>query len=216
MPINVLLVDDEELITNSLKIILELEKGLNVVGTCCNGDDAFRRVLDVPEIDVVLMDIRMPICDGVLATKKILEVRPEIKIIILTTFNDDEYIFEALKNGAKGYLLKNVSPDRIIDAIKVVYNGNLLVHQDIAVKLSNMLQKEKTDNERGSLGKYDLTSIEKDIVKLISDGLTNKEISEKVYLSEGTVKNKISDILEKLGLRDRTQIAIFYLKGGRI
>lgn len=216
MPINVLLVDDEELITNSLKIILELEKDIKVAGTCSNGDEAFRIVLSKPEIDVVLMDIRMPLCDGVLATKKIMEVRPGIKIVILTTFNDDEYIFEALKNGAKGYLLKSVSPDEIIDAIRVVYQGNLLIHEAVALKLPNMLQKEKPGEFEDELRKRDLTQMEKEIVKLISDGLTNKEIADKVHLSEGTVKNKISDILEKLRLRDRTQIAIFYLKGGKL
>ncbi|MCX8132200.1 MAG: response regulator transcription factor [Clostridia bacterium] len=216
MPINVLLVDDEDLITNSLKIILELEQDIKVAGTCSNGDEAYRRVLSVPETDVILMDIRMPVCDGVLATKKIIEVRPDVKIIILTTFNDDEYIFEALKNGAKGYLLKSISPDKIIEAIKIVYQGNLLIHPDVALKLSGMLNKENQSKVMDNLSICDLTDMEKDIVKLISDGMTNKEIADKVYLSEGTVKNKISDILEKLGLRDRTQIAIFYLKGGRL
>lgn len=212
MPINVLIVDDDELIRSSLQIILDLNENIKVAGTCANGDEAYKKVIATSDIDVILMDIRMPVCDGVLATKKILEVRKAIKIIILTTFDDDEYIFEALKNGAKGYLLKNVSPDKIIEAIKVVQQGNLLIHPSVATKLSCMLQK----GQENFLADYGLSESEVQIIKLIADGCTNKEIAEKIFLSEGTVKNKITDILNKLELRDRTQIAIFYLKGGKL
>ena len=208
MSIRVLIADDEELITNSLKIILQLEDDIEVVGVCSNGDEAYRRIAEVGNVDIVLMDIRMPICDGVLATKKIMETFSQTKVIILTTFNDDEYIFEALKNGAKGYLLKNVKPDKIIEAIRVVQGGNLLVHSEVASRLSNMLKKDRAKK----MSSYGFTEIELEIIKLISDGYTNKEISEKVFLSEGTIKNKITEILSKLNLRDRTQIAIFYLK----
>lgn len=208
MSIRVLIADDEELITNSLKIILQLEEDIEVVGVCSNGDEAYRRIAEVGNVDIVLMDIRMPICDGVLATKKIMETFSQTKVIILTTFNDDEYIFEALKNGAKGYLLKNVKPDKIIEAIRVVQGGNLLVHSEVASRLSNMLKKDRVKK----MSSYGFTEIEIEIIKLISDGYTNKEISEKVFLSEGTIKNKITEILSKLSLRDRTQIAIFYLK----
>ena len=212
MSIKVLLVDDDELIKSSLQIILNLKSGISVVHTCSNGDEAYSYLLMNNGIDVILMDIRMPVCDGVMATKKITSLHPEMKIIILTTFDDDEYIFEALKNGAKGYLLKNVSPDKIEEAIRIVHNGSMLIHNPIAEKLSGMLHK---DNEFKPES-YGLIPIEHEIVKLISDGLSNKEIAEKVYLSEGTVKNKITDILSKLSLRDRTQIAIFYLKQGRV
>lgn len=208
MAINVLLVDDDELIRTSLRFILDLDDELSVVGTCSNGDEAVREVLATTDIDVVLMDIRMPVCDGVIATKRILETKPRTKIIILTTFDDDQYIFEALKHGAKGYLLKNVSPEKIIEGIKVVYHGNVLIHQDVAGKLSGMLRKERTDK----LKHYDLSDSEQKIIKLIANGDTNQEIAEKLFLSEGTVKNKVSVILDKLNLRDRTQIAIFYLK----
>lgn len=208
MSIRVLIADDEELITNSLKIILQLEDDMEVVGVCSNGDEAYRRIAEVGNVDIVLMDIRMPICDGVLATKKIMETFSQTKVIILTTFNDDEYIFEALKNGAKGYLLKNVKPDKIIEAIRVVQGGNLLVHSEVASRLSSMLKKDRVKK----MSSYGFTEIEIEIIKLISDGYTNKEISEKVFLSEGTIKNKITEILSKLNLRDRTQIAIFYLK----
>jgi len=212
MLINVLIVDDDELIRSSLKIILDMDPDICVAGVCSNGDEAYTRVASASDIHIVLMDIRMPVCDGVLATKKILQLRPEVKVIVLTTFDDDEYIFEALKNGAKGYLLKNVSADRIKEAIKVVHSGSMLIHPQAAEKLSGMLQQKKDD----FLEQYGLTDNETEIVKLIAEGLTNKEIGDRVFLSEGTVKNKITDILGKLELRDRTQIAIFYLKGGRL
>lgn len=211
MAIRVMIVDDDELIRSSLKIILEMDSDIDVINTCTNGDEVYKNLLAGVEADVILMDIRMPVCDGVLATKKILQLQPHSKIIILTTFDDDDYIFEALKYGAKGYLLKNVSPDRIIEAIKVVFNGNLLIHQGVAEKISNMLKKEENVN----FSEYDLTESEINIIRLIADGLSNKEIAEKLFLSEGTVKNKVSEILDKLQLRDRTQIAIFYLKGGK-
>jgi DNA-binding NarL/FixJ family response regulator len=208
MSINVLIVDDEELITNSLKMILNYEDDINVLFVCQNGDEAYEKVLQNNNINVVLMDIRMPVCDGVLSTKKILKVRPDIKIIILTTFNDDEYIFEALKNGAKGYLLKNIKADEIIKAIRIVHEGNLLVHPEVATKLSSMLKADK----KKLIYNLNLSETEIEIIKLISDGLSNREIAKKIFLTEGTVKNKITDILSKLKLRDRTQIAIFYLK----
>lgn len=212
MEINVLIVDDDELIRSSLRIILNLDADIKVADVCSNGDEAFRKVLSGDPVDVILMDIRMPVCDGVAATRKILEVKPQIKIIVLTTFDDDEYIFEALKNGAKGYMLKNVPPERIIEAIKVVHKGNLLVHPDIAQKLSHMLKKGANPVLEG----YGLQETEIEIVKLIADGCSNKEISDRIFLSEGTIKNKITEILDKLQLRDRTQIAVFYLKGGKL
>lgn len=212
MSIKVMVVDDDELVRSSLKIIINMNADMVVTEVCSNGDEAFRNISKKPDIDVILMDIRMPVCDGVLATKKILGAFPHVKIIILTTFDDDEYIFEALKNGAKGYLLKNVSTDKVMEAIKIVYEGNLLIHPDIASKLSGMLKKE----QKNFLDNYALNESEISIVKLIAEGCSNKEIGEKIYLSEGTVKNKISEILSILNLRDRTQIAIFYLKGGAL
>ncbi|SCZ10499.1 response regulator transcription factor [Alkaliphilus peptidifermentans] len=209
MKIKVMIVDDDELIRSSLKYILASDTSIEVVNTSSNGDEAYNNLQKI-DVDVILMDIRMPICNGVAATKKISSIYPDKKIIILTTFDDDDYIFEALKNGAKGFLLKNVSPDKIIEAIKIVYQGNLLLHPDVTAKLTSMLQMEK----KVEWQKYDLTEAEVNIMKLISEGFSNKEIADHVFLSEGTVKNKISDILDKLHLRDRTQIAIFYLKGG--
>ncbi|MFZ5351726.1 MAG: response regulator [Bacillota bacterium] len=209
--INVLIVDDDRIVRDSMKIIISMDKDIFVAGTCANGDEAYNFCRH-NKVDVVLMDIRMPVCDGVLGTKKITQACVGTKIIILTTFDDDHYIVDALKNGASGYLLKNISPDKIIDAIKVVYSGNMLIHPDVAAKVTGLLtQQPDTD-----FTQYDINETELKIIKLISEGCTNKEIAEKIFLSEGTVKNKITDILGKLNLRDRTQIAIFYLKGGKI
>ena len=206
-----LVVDDDKIVRDSMKIILSMDSDINVVGTSSNGDEAFEFCRH-NRVDVALMDIRMPVCDGVLGTKKIKETFPNIKIIILTTFNDDEYIVRALKNGASGYLLKNISPDKIIKDIKAVHSGNMLIHSDVAKKIGELLSLEKKDNYSA----YNLKNNEIKIMQLISDGYTNKEIAGKMFLSEGTVKNKISDILRKLNLRDRTQIAIYYLKGGKL
>lgn len=207
MPINVLIVDDDHLIGDSLKLLLDLDSEIYVTKICKNGDEAYKAVMHNPDIDVILMDILMPVCNGIDATKKILETHSNVKIIVLTTFDDDEYIFEALKHGAKGYMLKNSPPEKIGEAVKIVYRGNLLVHPNIAMKLPNLLVKEK----KAAFIDSSLSDIELNVMKLISKGLSNKEISKDLFLAEGTVKNKITDILNKLGLRDRTQIAIYYL-----
>lgn len=211
MKIRLMLVDDDEIITSSLSYILSTDASIEVVVTCRNGRAAVD-ALRSTTIDVILMDIRMPICNGVDATKEITSLYPETKVIILTTFDEDEYVYEALKNGAKGFLLKNVAPDKLIEAIKTVYNGNMLIHSDVAQKLTSMLQMEKKIQWKD----FNLNDSEIKIMKLIAEGFTNKEIAEEIFLSEGTIKNKISEILDKLELRDRTQIAIFYLKGGHM
>ncbi|GAB6149478.1 MULTISPECIES: response regulator transcription factor [Clostridium] len=202
----VVIADDDGLIRDSLKLILELEDDIEVVATAKNGQeviDCSRRYSP----DVVLMDIRMPILDGVLATKKIKEQQKDIKIIILTTFKDDEYIAEAIKNGAEGYILKNQNSDSIIECLRTVYNGNGVFQRDILNSLMCMIK-----NKKKSSNKINLTERELEILALIGQGLSNKEISKKVYLSEGTIRNYITNLLQKLQLRDRTQLAIYYLK----
>jgi DNA-binding NarL/FixJ family response regulator len=207
MGIRVAIVDDDALIRDSLKLILDLDQEIEVVGTCKNGDQAFELCSKV-KVDVLLMDIRMPVCDGIIGTKKIKEHFPNVHILILTTFQDDDYILQALKNGANGYILKNTSTDKIRQQIKLIHSGAMLIHPEIADKLTNMLK----DREERDLSKYNLTKREIDIVKLISEGASNREIADKLFLGESTIKNYISSILNKLNLRDRTQIAVFYLK----
>lgn len=205
--IKILIVDDEKLIREGLKIMLSIYDDIEVVGIAENGYEA----LDFCKnnlVDVVLMDIRMEKCDGVMGTRLIKEQFEKIKVIILTTFKDKEYIQEAMKYGAFGYLLKDSSHDVIYEGIKTAFKGNIVVHPEVASTiLHNTINNDKKD-----IDKYNLTEKEIEIIKGISDGLTNKEISEKMYLSEGTIKNNISSILSKLGLRDRTQIVIFAFK----
>jgi DNA-binding NarL/FixJ family response regulator len=207
MSINVVIADDDALIRDSLNLILELDSDISVVGTCSNGYEAYN-ICSSSSVDVVLMDIRMPGCDGIVGTKKIKNHFPTINILVLTTFQDDEYITQALKNGASGYVLKNTPSTTIIEYIKMVNKGTLLIHPDIAPKLTEMLNfRAKKD-----LSKYNLTSREIEIIQLISEGFSNHEIVQKLFLSESTIKNYVSAILSKLNLRDRTQIAVFYLK----
>lgn len=205
--LKVLIVDDEALIKDSLKIILSLEEDIEVIGTANNGQEAIEMCRE-QNIDIVLLDIRMPIMDGVLATKYIKEINKNIKIIILTTFKDDEYIEQAMKYGAAGYILKNQSTDSIINAIRIVYNGNAVFNDEVLKSISSMLKKEK----KKSIEELNLTEREFEILKLIGEGMSNKEIASKLFLSEGTVRNYVTELLNKLNLRDRTQLAIFYLK----
>lgn len=206
--LKVLIVDDDALIRESLSILLDLEDDIEIIGTCSNGEEAFQFCKkNRPEI--VLMDVRMPVMDGVLGTKIIKESFKDIKVVILTTFKDDEYIKEAIKNGAEGYILKNQSSDSIIDSLKAVTKGNMVFEKNVAQTISNFIKEDKSGK---GFEKYNLTNRELEILKNIGEGYSNKEISAKLYLSEGTVRNYITNLLEKLEMRDRTQLAIFYLK----
>lgn len=204
--IKVLIADDQSIIRNGLKLILEMEDDIEVVGLAGDGNEAYEMTKNASP-DVILMDIRMPGCDGVMGTKKINEDF-DVKIIILTTFLEDEYIFEALKYGAKGYLLKDVDSGTLADSIRTVAEGNVLIHPAALQKLvSGIGAEKKVKNEEIKAG--DLTAREIDIARLIGKGNSNKEIGKLLFISEGTVKNHITNILSKLDLRDRTQIAVF-------
>lgn len=213
--IQVLIVDDDAFIRESLQMILNLQPDLEVVGTCGNGLEALEFVKQNSTVELILMDIRMPDCDGVQGTRLLKEYAPHIAVFILTTFDDDDYIVEAIRYGAGGYSLKNISPERIIEGIRTVHRGDLLIHPDVARKLATLVQGPRTDHSTGSRKKkleaYHLTPAEQQIVELIAEGKSNKEIAQTLFLSEGTIKNYITEILSKLSLRDRTQIAIFYL-----
>ncbi|MGL4850327.1 MAG: response regulator transcription factor [Clostridium sp.] len=206
--IKVLIVDDEMLIREGLKLMLSLFEDLEIVGTAENGYKALEFCSE-NEVDLVLMDIRMDTCDGVLGTRLIKEKFSKIKVIILTTFKDKGYINEALKYGAFGYLLKDSSHDVIYESIKAAFKGNMVVHPDVAKEMLERKEKVSLDNER-----FNLSEKEIEIIKNIGKGLSNKEISEEMFLSEGTIKNNITGILNKLELRDRTQVAIFAFKNG--
>lgn len=212
--IHVLITDDDPFIRESLKLILELDPHISVIGTCTNGEEALQVIAQGSKIDVVLMDIRMPHCDGVQGTLRIKQAYPDIQVLILTTFDDDEFIIKALRYGASGYLLKNIPPDQIIHGIKTVHQGSLLIHPEIAKKLTGFIGAPSPSPKQPvkSLSDYKLTPTEQTVVQKIAGGLSNKEIAQELFLSEGTVKNYITEILSKLNLRDRTQIAIFFLK----
>ncbi len=167
--------------------------------------------------DVILMDIRMPEMDGVVCTQIIKENYPDIKIIILTTFDDDEYVFNALKYGASGYLLKGISTKELIDAVRKVYHGTAMINGDIASKVVKLFSKMAQSNIAIQINEQqtaELKNTEWKIIALVGSGLSNKEISTKLRLSEGTVRNSLSTILSKLELRDRTQLAIWAVQTG--
>lgn len=208
--IKVLIVDDQALIREGLNMMLSLYEELKVVGEATNGKEAVDLV-EEKEIDVVLMDIRMPIMDGVEATRVIKERHPYIKILILTTFNEDEYIFQGLNNGADGYVLKDVSSKELVNSIKSIYKGNMLFHGEVAKTIAGAV-KGNVNIQREEDIFNELTPREMEIARLIGEGKSNKEISKILYITEGTVKNHVTKILDKMDLRDRTQLAIL-LKG---
>lgn len=209
--IRIIIVDDEKLIREGLKIILSSTGDIEVLGLCENGMEAFEFCRG-HEVDVVLMDIRMPECDGVLGTKLIKESCPDTKVLVLTTFHDSEYIQESLNNGASGYLLKNSSYDSLHEAIRAVHNGNAVVHPEV-IPLLMVKEEERPPVDREKIKQAtSLTDRELIIIEEIAKGLSNKEISEKLFLTEGTIKNNVTTILSKLGLRDRTQIVIYAFK----
>ena len=214
--ITVLIVDDQELFRESLKIILSSVSDITVTDSVSGVDEAMRSISQ-KRPDVVLMDMRMPGKDGVEGTRLIKDYDPEISVIVLTTFDDDEYVYGALKYGASGYILKGASITELHEAIQIAYTGGALINPEIASKMirqfSSMANKTSIINVSES-GTSNLTENELRIIREVGHGLSNKEISAALYLSEGTVRNYISNILFKLGLRNRTQLAIYAVQSG--
>ncbi|MEG1991842.1 MAG: response regulator transcription factor [Acetivibrio sp.] len=204
---NLLLIDDDKLVCSSLKTILSADPEITVVGTGYNGQEACTLYEELLP-DVLLMDIRMDTMSGLEAGEFILKTYKDAKILYLTTFLDDDYIIKALSIGAKGYMLKQ-DFDGILAALKAVQQGHNIYGTEIINKLPSLLSPAQ---EAFSYESFDITNKEYEIILQIAEGLSNKEISDILFLSEGTVRNYISLILEKLQLRDRTQIAIFYYK----
>lgn len=214
--IKIILVDDEKLVVDGLKIILETYEDIEVVNTALNGEEALKACRE-KETDIVLMDIRMPKCDGVMGTKLIKKEFPKVKILILTTFNDVLYIHEALKYGASGYILKDSDYDLIYEGIKACFKGNIVINPEVASKILSENGEYNKKNSIENIKKdYDLSEKEVNIIVEVANGLSNKEIGEKLFLTEGTIKNNISTILSKLSLRDRTQLTIFAFKNNLV
>jgi DNA-binding NarL/FixJ family response regulator len=212
--IRVLLVEDQEIIRQGLKTLLETKPDLRIVGEAENGQQAIEQLAALREQtefpDVILMDIRMPVMNGVEATNAICQRFPDIKILMLTTFNDTQYVSEALRFGAKGYLLKNTPVDELATAIRSIHQGYTQFGPGIMEKVIAEAPTAKAEAPEEVLppGLTELTGRERDVLRLIAKGASNREIAEMLHLSEGTIRNYISNILTRLNLRDRTQAAI--------
>lgn len=206
--IRIMLVDDQRLMRDGLRTLLDLEPDLEVIGEAADGQGAINLYHDL-QPDVVLMDVRMPGMDGVEATRRLCTRWDEPKIIILTTFDEDEYIFEGLRAGAMGYLLKAVSGEELAAAIRTVASGNAQIDPSVTRKVvAEFARLAEPAREPDAGFPEPLTERETDILKLLARGLSNREIAEQLFLAEGTVKNYVTTILQKIGVRDRTQAAL--------
>ena len=207
-PIRILLVDDQRLMREGLRILLELEPDLRIAGEATDGRSALDAFAEL-EPDVVLMDVRMPGMDGVEATWRLHEQWPEVRVIILTTFDDDEYVFEGLRAGARGYLLKDVSGHDLAEAVRTVAAGGALIEPSVARKVVAEFARVAPPVRAPDAGLAEpLSEREEEILRLIARGLSNREIADRLSLAPGTVKNYVTTILQKLGARDRTQAAL--------
>ncbi|KAF5082202.1 response regulator transcription factor [Acetobacterium wieringae] len=202
----ILVVDDDRLVCASLKTIIEAQGDIEVIGIGHNGEEAIALYRKLKP-DVLLMDIRMEVKTGLEAAAAILAIDQTARILFLTTFLDDEYIIKALKLGAKGYIIKQ-DFESIVPALRAVEIGQSVFGQDIVTKIPGLINQQ----EPRSVDYFDLSEKERELLDRVAQGLSNREIAESLYLSEGTVRNRISVILEKLNLRDRTQLAIFFYK----
>ncbi|MGE5604419.1 MAG: response regulator [Bacteroidota bacterium] len=216
-PIRVLLVDDQQLFRESLGIALEIRNpNIKVVAQAANGEEGWKSALEYGP-DIVLMDVRMPVMDGVESARKIREKCPQCRIIMLTTFNDDEYVIEALKLGAAGFILKDIPSSEVEMAILSVYHGGVLMTPDVAAKVVKKLTSNQISDESLRLNlqvREILTVREYEVLELIAYGYDNREIAEKLHLTEGTVRNHVSSIYAKLNLRDRAQAIKYALEHG--
>ncbi len=207
--IRLLLVDDQELVCQGLKAMLNLEPDIEVVGIANNGCIAVQQV-EALQPDVVLMDIRMPIMDGREATRIIGQKFPDSKVLVVSTFDEDDYIAQAIKAGAKGYLLKDMPVDELAQAIRLVYRGYSQMAPGLMEKmLDGVLDSSATETELDRPELEELTPREIEVLNLVGTGCTNREIAQKLYIAEGTVKTHVTHILNRLNLRNRSQIAIY-------
>ncbi len=204
-PIRILLVDDQSLFREGLRTLLSLQADFAMVGEAGNGDEAVRLAERLAP-NVVLMDMHMPVLDGVAATRKLREIAPAIRVIALTTFDDDEYVFEALRAGAVGYLLKDTASDKLFEAIRAAARGESFLQPSIAAKVVAEFSRMAAPKPAPLV--EPLSDREIEIVKMLAAGASNKEIGTALFITEGTVKNHITSIFGKLGVRDRTQAAL--------
>ena len=215
--VKIMIADDQQLIRESLKIILDSDPDFEVVKVVGSGQEVLD-TLETESIDIILMDVRMPNMSGVDCTRIVKKEYPNIKVIILTTFDDDEYIYDALKYGASGYLLKGCSLEELSTAIHNVLSGGACFNPNVAGKVAQFFSQMANSHAEvsfdGEEKEYDFSDTEQKIIAQIGHGYSNKEIAQKLGFSEGTIRNYLSVILDKLELRDRTQLAIWYLSRG--
>lgn len=202
--IKIIIADDQQLIREGLSLVLGLRNEFKIVFQAKNGQEILD-YLEANDADIILMDIKMPILNGVETTRKIKEKSVNMKILILTTFDDYDYIFQALKYGADGYLLKNASSQELIEAVKKIVNNEQVLDKGVTKQVLKLVKNDVTKLDS-------LTNREIEIARKISEGNSNKEIAQELFVTEGTVKNHISNILSKLGLHNRTEIALFMKK----
>lgn len=212
--VRVLVVDDQRLVREGIASLLGLQEGIEVVGTAVDGQEAVEKAT-VLAPDVILMDVRMPVMDGIAATAAIRHTRPDCRVLMLTTFDDEEYIIRSLQAGAMGYLLKDIPAGDLAQAIKLTYAGIFQLSPSVAGKLVGQLSA-RGKAEPPSAPPADLTERELEVLRLLARGATNREIAEALMVSEGTVKNHVSNILGRLGLRDRVQAAIYAYDHGLV
>lgn len=204
--IKILICDDQSLFREALRTLLSSYSDLNVIGEAANGEEALRQAVSLSP-DVILMDLRMPVMDGVEATRRITQLGKGIRVIVLTTFDDDETVFDGLRAGAVGYLLKDVSSEKLIEAIQAAYNGDYFLLPSITAKVVSEFSKisKPARKQKEEMITDPLSPREIEILRVVATGASNKEIAEQLFISEGTVKNHLSSILGKLGVRDRMQ-----------
>jgi DNA-binding NarL/FixJ family response regulator len=205
--IGILLVDDQALFRAGLRTLLSVQPDFEIVGEAENGQEALRAAEKLCP-DVVLMDLRMPVLDGVAATRRLCTIRPDCRVIMLTTFDDDEYIFEGLRAGALGYLLKDAAPDVLYNAIRAAARGESVLQPSVAAKVVSQFARLAPAPPPAEPLVEPLSEREIEVLGVIAQGKTNKEIAAELYIAEGTVKNHVTNILGKLGVRDRTQAAL--------
>lgn len=214
MEVTVLVVDDQRLIREGIASLLAIQEGIKVIGVAENGEEAIQLALKLTP-DIILMDVRMPIMDGIEATAQIRQQLPACQVLMLTTFDDEEYIVKSLLAGACGYLLKDIPASDLAQAIQLTYRGVYQIAPSVAGKLIGRLDRkiiEQPEKQISIPPEIDLTMREMDVLRLVATGATNREIAQDLCVSEGTVKNHVSNILSRLGLRDRIQAALFALK----
>lgn len=210
--IKVIIADDHILLAESLKSIIEYDNEIQVVGCALNGHEAFAMVEESPP-DLVLMDIKMPECNGIEGTKMIKSTYPQVKVLILTTFEDDQNVYEALKNGADGYILKDITPEELIHAVKNAAKGfGIFSKTPFNIVAKQFNGKNAAEEQKKSIESFNLKERDLEIIRMVAEGRGNKEISIQICLSLGRTKNIISGILERLGLSDRNQLVGFAYK----